>query len=262
MLNSKNILKTFGASVLVSTLLTGCMTTQLQTQVKTTKTIFLNPVKKSQRIVYVDIKNTSGADIDVLMPLIERKLQARGYKLTDDPDNAKYVLLANVLFANDKKENNAAGGAVAGAAIGGSVAGYNNNGAGGMVLAGVAGAAIGGLLSSMTEDTIYQMVVDVSIREKTDFKVYSSKNTSVGDANIRDGKAAGFMNSFSGDVRNKNGGGKMDSNISETSNQHYETNYIDNRTRIFAEATRKDLQLDEALPILEKKIASQIAGIF
>lgn len=262
MFNSKNILKTLGATAMVATLFTGCMTTQLQTQVKTSKSIFLNPVKKSERIVYVDIKNTSGQDLDNLMPIVEKKLQSRGYKLTEDPANAKYILLANVLFANDKKENNAAGGAVAGAALGGGVAGYNNNGAGGTILAGAAGAVVGGLLAKLTEDTIYQMVVDVSIREKTDQKVYNSKNTSTGEAKITDGKAAGFMNSFGGKIRNKNGGGKMDGNMQESNNQHFETNYIDNRTRIFAEATKKDLQLEEALPILEKKIASQIAGIF
>jgi hypothetical protein len=31
---------------------------------------------------------------------------------------------------------------------------------------------------------------------------------------------------------------------------------------MFAEATKMDLSLDEAIPVLEQKIAHQIAGIF
>lgn len=239
----------------------GCATTELQTQAKMSQSIFLNPVKKSQRIVYIDIKNTSGHELDNLIPMVEKKLLARGYKLTDDPDTARYFLLANVLFANNKKENNTAGGAVAGGAVGAGVGGYNSNSTGTTVAAGAAGALIGGLLAKLTEDTIFQMVVDINIREKTDKEVYTSKSSASGQASIEDNKRAGFMNYFGGKVRSKNGG-TLNNNAVNSTEQSYQTNYIENKTTIFVEATQKDLNLEQALPILEKKIAIQIAGIF
>ncbi len=241
---------------------TGCATTELQTQAKMTQSIFLNPVKKSQRIIYVDIKNTSGEEIDVLMPLVEKKLQAKGYKLTDNPELAQYILQANVLFANDKKENNAAGGAVAGGAVGVGVGGHNSDSTGTTVAAGAAGAVIGGLLAKWTEDTVFQMVVDVNIREKTNKEVYITKGNVSGTASIEDKKRAGFMNTFGGKVRSTKGGGELKDNSKNATEQYYSTNYIESKTRVFAEATQKDLKKEQAIPILEKKIASQIAGIF
>ncbi len=258
----KKVVSMVAATAIMGAVFSGCATNELQTQSNMSRSIFLNPVKKSLRIVYVDVKNTSGQEMYTLLPLLEKNLKARGYKLTDDPEMAQYVLMANVLFANDKKENNTAGGAVAGAAAGAGVASYNNNGAGGTILAGAAAGLIGGLIAKSFEDTIFQMVVDVNVREKSNQKVLTSTGGEVGQVEIKDGKRAGFMNSFAGKARNKNGGGTMDDQMTETSTQQYETNYIERRTKIFAEATKVDLKLEEALPILERKIASQIAGIF
>lgn len=246
----------------MSVLFLGCATTELQTQAKMTQSVFLNPVKKSERIIYVDIKNTSGEEIDTLIPLVERKLQSKGYKLTDDPEMAKYILQANVLFANDKKENNAAGGAVVGGAVGGAVGGHNSDSTGTTVAVGAAGAVLGGLLAKWTEDTVFQMVVDVNIREKTDKEVYTTKGNVNGNISIDDKKRAGFMNTFGGKVRSTKGGGELNDNSESATEQYYATNYIESRTRVFAEATQKDLNKEQAIPILEKKIASQISGIF
>lgn len=201
-----------------------------------TQSVFLTPVKKSERSVYVDIKNTSGQELDSLMPLIERKLKLKGYKLIDDPDNARYILLANVLFANDKKENNALNGAIAGGAVGAGVSDYNNGGAGNMVAAGAAGAIIGALIGKFTEDRIFQMVVDINVRENTNKEVTTSKSNISKQGKIKDGDRAGFMNSFAGKVASNEGGGSFDDNTSK--------------------------KVEQALSVLEKKVATQIAGIF
>ena len=258
----KKVVSIVAATAVIGAVFTGCATTELQTQSKMSRSIFLNPVKKSLRVVYVDVKNTSGQELDNLLPLIEQKLQSRGYKLTDDPEQARYVLMANVLFANDKKENNAMNGAVAAGATGAAVGGYNSGGAGNTVAAGLAGALIGGLIGKLTEDTIFQMVVDINVREITDKEVYTSKTIAAGQASIQDKKRAGFMNSFGGKVRSKNGGAELKDNMVKGTEQSYQTNYIENKTTILAEATQMDLKLAEAIPILEEKIATQIAGIF
>ena len=251
-----------GMAIASSLLFTGCATTELQTQSKMTRSVFITPVKKSERIIYVDVKNTSGQDLNNLLSLTEQKLTNRGYKLTDDPEIAKYILVANVLFANNKKENNATGGALALGAAGAGVGAYNSNSAGGVVAGGLIGAGIGALVGKLTEDTIYQMVVDINVKERTDQKVFTSTGANTGQAKVQDSRRAGFMNSFGGTVRSNEGGGSLNDNIMESSNQHYETNFIEKNTRIFAEATKMNLELAEALPILENKMSSQIAGIF
>ncbi len=83
-----------------------------------------------------------------------------------NPEKATYILMVNVLYCDKKQENNAAGGAVAAGAVGAGVAGYNNGGAGGMAAAGLGAALIGGLIAKATEDTIYQMQVDIVIERK------------------------------------------------------------------------------------------------
>lgn len=258
----KKGLSLFVSATLAGMLFTGCATTELQTQSKMSRSIFLNPVKKSLRVVYVDVKNTSGQELNNFLPLLEKKLIGKGYKLTDDPDKAKYVLMVNTLFANDKKENNAANAAALGTATGVGIGGYNGKGVGSSLLIGAGVGLVTGLIGKFTEDTIYQMVVDINIREKTNQKVYTTTGGSVGQASVSDGRRAGFMNTFGGKVRNNKGGGSMSDNITESSSQQYSTNYIEKRTTIFAEATKMNLKLQEALPILEEKMSSQIAGIF
>ncbi len=250
------------SSIVATALFTGCATTELQTQAKMSRSIFLNPVKKSLRVIYIDVKNTSGQDLSQLLPLLEQKIQAKGYKLTDDPDKARYVLMVNALFANDKKETNSTQAAGLGGSIGTMAGAYNGKGMGGSLLIGAAAGLVTGLIGKATEDTIYQMVVDINIREKTNQKVYTTNGGSVGQVGIQDKRRAGFMNSFGGKVRSNNGGGEMNDAITENSSQQYSTDYIEKRSRIFAEATKMGLKLEEALPILEEKMATQISGIF
>ena len=70
----------------------GCATTELQTQTKMTQSIFLEPVRKEQKTVFVSVKNTSGQDMGGLEQKIVAKLSNRGYKIIDYPETAKYLL--------------------------------------------------------------------------------------------------------------------------------------------------------------------------
>jgi Cdc6-like AAA superfamily ATPase len=55
----------------------GCATTELQTQTKMTQTIFVDPVKKSDRTIYVSVKNTSGQNIGDFEQKLDNKLAAK-----------------------------------------------------------------------------------------------------------------------------------------------------------------------------------------
>lgn len=239
--------------------MSGCATSQLQTSAKMTQSVFVNPVAKEKRTIFVSMKNTSGADI-MLEPRVVQTLINKGYTVVDDPEKATYVLMANILYCNKKSENNVGSGAV----MGGMAGAMANSGANGrsVAAAGLAGAVVGGLIGKATEDSIFQMQVDIAIREKAKGKVNAYSGTTSGQASVRDGQKSGFANSFGGPIRENDASGRLNSNTYATSSQSYESDFIEHRTMMFAEATKMDLTLEEAIPVLEQKIASQIAGIF
>lgn len=252
--------KVFISSVVTATLLlSGCATSNLQTSAKMTQSVFINPVAKEKRTVFINMKNTSGADIN-LERTMAQTLGAKGYSLIEDPEAATYVLMTNVLYCNKKQENNTGQGVGLGG-VGGALINSGSNGRS-AAAAGLAGAIVGGLIAKATEDTIYQMQVDIVIRERAKGKVTSTTGNVAGQASVQDGQKAGFMNSFGGPIREAESSGKLNSNNVNTNAQTYETNYIEHKTMMFAEATKMNLTLEEATPILEQKIATQIAGLF
>src|SRR5574344_356285 len=247
--------------VLASTLFSGCATTELQTNVRMFQSVFIDPVKKELRTVFISSKNTSGQAINLEQSLAN-ELQAKGYKIVDDPDEATYILMTNILYCDKKQENNAVGAGLAAGAIGAGVSGYNHGGAGQAIGVGLGAAAIGALIGKATEDTIYQMQVDIVIKEKAKGSVLTQNSTASGQASVRDSDKSGFLNSFGGSVKNTNATGKINSNIANDKTQYYEEERKEYKTVMLAEATKMDLTLQEATPILEKQISNQISGLF
>ncbi|EAJ2426529.1 conjugal transfer protein TraT [Campylobacter upsaliensis] len=257
--------KTIFTSVLSMSLLSGCLTTSLQTNSTMSQSIFLDPVAKEKRVVFLNIKNTSSCQIH-LEHKLKSSLEAKGYQISDDLENSTYILSTNVLYCDKKQENNTAGGALAGGALAGGAVGagisaYNSSSAGGAIAAGAAGALLGGLLAKMSEDTIYQMQVDVNIKQKIQNKVLNQNTNINSQASVRDKKASGFLNSFGGNVRNEKVG-QLNANLASSTQQSYESDYVERSTIVLAEAVKTGLKLEEASEILEDKIAAQIAGLF
>ncbi|EHU6392943.1 conjugal transfer protein TraT [Campylobacter upsaliensis] len=252
--------KTIFTGVLSMSLLSGCLTTSLQTNSTMSQSIFLDPVAKEKRVVFLNIKNTSSCQIH-LEHKLKSSLEAKGYQISDDLENSTYILSTNVLYCDKKQENNTAGGALAGGAVGAGISAYNSSSAGGAIAAGAAGALLGGLLAKMSEDTIYQMQVDVNIKQKIQNKVLNQNTNINSQASVRDKKASGFLNSFGGNVRNEKVG-QLNANLTSSTQQSYESNYVERSTIILAEAVKTGLKLEEASEILEDKIAAQIAGLF
>lgn len=252
--------KTIFTSVLSMSLLSGCLTTSLQTNSTMSQSIFLDPVAKEKRVVFLNIKNTSSCQIH-LEHKLKSSLEAKGYQISDDLENSTYILGTNVLYCDKKQENNTAGGALAGGAVGAGISAYNSSSAGGAIAAGAAGALLGGLLAKMSEDTIYQMQVDVNIKQKIQNKVLNQNTNINSQASVRDKKASGFLNSFGGNVRNEKVG-QLNANLASSTQQSYESDYVERSTIILAEAVKTGLKLEEASEILEDKIAAQIAGLF
>ncbi len=239
----------------------GCVTTTMQTKATMSQSIFIDPVAKSKQTIFVAMRNTSGQEIDLESKILH-KLQSKGYTIVDDPDNANFILQANVLYCDIKQENNAVGAGVLGGAVGAGVGGYNHHSTTGTVVGGLAGAAAGALLGKLTEDTIFQMQVDINVRQRVEGGTLNEVGTASGQSSVRDGRRAGLLNSFGGNAASTQGGGKLNANQIQTTNQIYTSNYSEKSTTLFAEATKLNLTLQEAIPVLEDKISTQISGIF
>ena len=224
------------------------------------QSIFLDPVAKEKRVVFLNIKNTSSCQIH-LEHKLKSNLEAKGYQISDDLENSTYILNTNVLYCDKKQENNTAGGALAGGAVGAGISAYNSSSVSGAIAAGAIGALLGGLLAKVSEDTIYQMQVDVNIKQKIQNKVLNQNVNINSQASVRDKKASGFLNSFGGNVRNEKIG-QLNANLASSTQQSYESDYVERSAIILAEAVKTGLKLEEVSEILEDKITAQIAGLF
>ncbi|MDD3323654.1 MAG: complement resistance protein TraT [Sulfurospirillaceae bacterium] len=220
----------------------GCATSELKVSSTMSKSIFMTPPSQDRRSVFVYVKNTSSHPVQLEHKIVE-VLYARGYSIVTNPDDANYVLMANVLYLDKLRENSTSQGAI----MGGMAGLVLNSGAGSgrsVLGAGILGALLGGFIANTSEDTIYQMQVDVSVREKTIERVLSSSSVSSGSAKI---------DSYDYGRSSYLGGGTT---------QSFQGDYIEHRTVVVGEAVKMDLSFEEAIPVLEHKIAKQIANIF
>lgn len=145
----------------------------LNVQTQMSKTIFLEPVAPAKRIIFVDIRNTSDKDLPIKQ-LIHQKIIEDGFQITEDPEQANYMLQANVLSVEKSDLRSAAsmleagfGGAFLGSTI--SHMGRHNSrqeasreSAKGMLI----GATVALVADALVDDVLYTMVTDLRVRER------------------------------------------------------------------------------------------------
>jgi hypothetical protein len=240
------------ASLALLVLLAGCAATttavskrNLDVQTKMTDTVFLEPVSADKRTVFVSVRNTSDKpDFDV-EPAIRRQLEAAGYTVVDDPDQANFMLQANVLQAGRNSETAAeaagAGGfgsAVSGAAVGAG-SGYLLGQAGGsdvgLTVAGaLLGAAIGTIADAYVQDVTYTVITDIRVSERSGAVVSQSEQQTLGQGS---------------------GGTVTQTSSTITDWKHYQT-------RIVATANQANIEWEEASPQMVDGLTRSIGGIF
>jgi hypothetical protein len=236
-------------------LLGGCAATQvalskkdLDVQARTSTAIFVDPVPREKRKIYLDVK--SGVmEFDrraFKQFVIEQFTTANdnGYQIVDDPDGAQFLMVAYVLNLEKTSPTAAeaalhqgflgsgaaamAGGAVAGRLIGGNMAG------------GFAGAAVAGgaefVSGNLVKDVTYMLICDIQISEKAAKGVIVRKDTRV-NTKVSDA-------------------GSSQQTVSEA------TNKKEYRTRIVTTANKVNLKLEEAQELMFKKTAYAMAGFF
>lgn len=166
--------------VIFGLLLTGCAATttaiskrNLDVQTKMSASIFLDPVSPDKRVVLVQVRNTSDRpDFDVESH-IKGAVVSKGYRLTENPDEAHYILQANVLqvgradpSAADKALAGEYGGAldgfVTGAAIGDALGGGRKTN----TATGLIGGLLGTIANAAVKDVTYSIITDIQISER------------------------------------------------------------------------------------------------
>jgi hypothetical protein len=242
------------ASLALVAFLAGCAATttavskrELDVQTQMTDSVFLEPVAPDRRTVFLDVRNTSDKpDFDV-EPAIRRQLEASGYQVVDDPDQAQFMLQANVLQAGRNSETAADaageggfGSAVSGAAVGAG-SGYLLGQAGGsdvgLTIAGaLLGAAVGTVADAYVQDVTYTVITDLRVSERARGGVVVSQSE---QQNLGQGS----------------GGSVTQASSTITDWKHYQT-------RIVATANQANLDWPDAAPFMVDGLTRSIGGIF
>lgn len=239
-------LSLFVASTLfVTTTFSGCGAAStaiekrnLEVQTKMSDSIFLEPVSPEKQIVYIKIRNTTDKDINV-EEQIKSALTSKGFKVVNNPDEAYFMIQANVLqigktdeTGSDSALQSGFGGGLLGAGVSAATGGSGNN-----IGVGAAVGAVAGLLANtMVKDISYSMITDVEIRQRPSLNE----------------KVSQYEDNFS------------DQGISSTVSQTVDKNNAQwkiYRTRVLSKANQVNLQFEEAQNELEKGLIKSLSGL-
>ena len=210
----------------------------LEVQTKMSESIFLEPVAPQKQIVYVRVRNTTDKDIQVDQA-IKSSIESNGFTVTNNPDEAYFMIQANVLQvgktdATDKDSalKSGFGGGVLGAGISMATGGSGNN----IGIGAAVGGVVGLVADTMVKDIYYSMVTDVEIRQRPtlDESIYQSEK------NYSD---QGTTSTIRQDVSTNNAQWKI------------------YRTRVVSTANKVNLEFEEAQAELTKGLARSLSGL-
>lgn len=240
----------WAAVVGILLLLTSCGATttalgkrELDVQTKTTNTIFLDPVAADKRTVFVQVRNTSDKpELDIERAVRER-VAANGFRIVEDPEQAHYLLQANVLQAGRSSRTAAEqtfgggfGSAIFGGAVGAAAGRALSRDTGTIIAGGLLGAAASAVADSMVQDVTYTITADVQVSERA-----------------RDGVMV------TESLRQNLGQGSAGGRTVSATETHQWKRY---QTRVQASANQANLEFEDAAPELVDGLTRSISGIF
>ncbi len=215
----------------------------LDVQTKMSATIFLEPVAEHKKRVFVQVRNTTDQKAFDLGDSIKTAMIDKGYRVVRDPDNAYYILQANVLRiaktdlrAAQHALNGGYGAALTGAAIGAGAGALASDNSDGMII----GALVGGAISTITD----AFVKDISFTAVTDIQVSERIK---GDSFVRESTTSTLVQGTSGTKEIK-------------SNE--KTKWKRYQTRIVSTANKVNLKFEKAKDSLVDGLTRSIVGIF
>lgn len=215
----------------------------LKVDTKPEETIFLRPVPQSQKTVWLEVKDTSGKNIN--LSSLHGLISSKGYKIVSDPEAAHYWYQVNVRYLGEvntpairEAMHASYGGPLGGAIGGGVIGGMASNQRYGTL----AGALVGGVLGQLGEwvagelvkKVEFGIIVDAQLAEKSD-RPLSERQT----ASVQQGIASRVQQ--------------------DTGN--YQTDRVLYRNRLSATAVQVNLDLETAKPALVDKITQSLVGV-
>jgi Enterobacterial TraT complement resistance protein len=230
-------------------LLAGCAATStglgkrnLEVQTKMTDTIFLEPVSPPDRTILVQVRNTSDQPDFDIQNAVKASIAERGYRLVDRPEEAHYLLQANVLqvgrtspTAAEQTFAGGFGGTLIGGAAGVAGARIASDDTRTLIAGGLVGAATSSVVDALIEDVTYTIITDVQISERAGEGVVVTERL---EQNLRQGSGA---------------------RVISATQIHDWKRY---QTRIMSTANRTNLDFEDAAPQLVNGVTRSIAGIF
>lgn len=228
--------------------LTGCAATQtalehrtLETKTNLSKAVFLDPVATSQKTIFITVKNTSDQMMDINKPLAVA-LQAEGYRVVKNPNDAHYLLQANIvkvgkmsIAASQTALGGGYGSALAGG-VSGAAIGALSGGTNAVIAGGITGGLVGLAADSLVKDVNFTMITDVQISERVGRGVQVNEQY---NASLSNGTASNLHQTYS----------------KQSKYQRY-------RTRVVSNADKVNLSFSAARPALEAGLVKTLAGIF
>jgi hypothetical protein len=240
----------FGSSIVFSTVafLGGCAATQtalehghLEVSTQQSDTVFLDPVLRAQKTIYVSVKNTSDRRIDITAKL-KSSFQQQGYHVVSQVDSAHYLLQANILkvgkmsvAASTSALGAGFGSALAGGVVGASLGALTQE-RNAVIGGGIAGGLVGMAADALVRDVNYTMITDVQISERVDSHTKVQEEHS---ASLTQGSATHVRQMVA----------------RKSPFQRY-------RTRIVSNADKVNLAFKDAIPALEDGLVKTLVGIF
>jgi len=238
------------ASTALVLVLAGCATSatliekrNLDVQTLMSDTIFLDPTSPANQKIYIQVRNTSDKPDFVIKDQVAAAIQAHGWTVVSEPEQANYMLQANILSVGKMDPSaakmamkNGYGGVLGSAAVGAgaaAVAGGNGRTVGGVGLAVGAADFVGGLL---VKDVYFAAITDVQLSQRA-----------------RPGQKVKVQGSQ--DLKQGTSGGEYQSYQEDSDWKRY-------RTRILSSANKANLEWAEAQPALVSGLAQVVGGLF
>jgi outer membrane lipoprotein SlyB len=181
----------------------------LQTKTMMSQSVFLDPVPDHDKVVYVQVRNTTDQPTFQIQDALSEALSNKGYKVTTSFEKAYYILQVNILSLGKTSQTaaqemmgsgygGALEGGVAGALIGGSTGDH-------AVAGGLIGGVAGMVIDNAVKDVTYAGITDVKITVNTQpKKVFTTRIATTADKvnlsfeTAQTGIEAGLVNSISG----------------------------------------------------------------
>ncbi len=181
----------------------------LQTKTMMSTSVFLDPVPDHDKVIYVQVRNTTDQPTFQIQGALSEALADKGYTVTTHFEKAYYVLQVNILSIGKTSQTAAQemmgsgyGGALEGAVAGALIGGSTGNHA---VAGGLIGGVAGTIIDNAVKDVTYAGITDVKITVNTQpKKVFATRIATTADkvnlsfADAQTSIEAGLVNSISG----------------------------------------------------------------